>query len=192
MSPITTHSIHSKSVEIIFNSELLESQIILIRRQLNAVKNRFMLILKIRRKMKNDYSILRKLLVDNIIFYLNVVSFSQTNIRHTYCFLPDIIYAFFHTSLTWVLTYLWNFQFVIILYYYKFNHYYIISYGLYTWNQSLLQNSRIIVFKWNTQKINSWCNPLFHLAWEFYCKGKIQIIIGGKTLFTSKKLDLLM
>ena len=94
MSPITTHSIHSKSVEIIFNSELLESQIILIRRQLNAVKNRFMLILKIRRKMKNDYSILRKLLVDNIIFYLNVVSFSQTHIRHTYCFLPDIIYAF--------------------------------------------------------------------------------------------------
>jgi len=78
MSPITTHSIYSKSVEIIFNSELLESQIILIRRQLNAVKNRFMLILKIRRKMKNDYSILRKLLVDNIIFYLNVVSFSQT------------------------------------------------------------------------------------------------------------------
>ena len=130
-----------------------------------------MLILKIRRKMKNDYSILRKLLVDNIIFYLNVVSFSQTHIRHTYCFLPDIIYAFFHTSLTWVLTYLWNFQFVIILYYYidyKFNHYYIISYGLYTWNQSLLQNSRIIVFKWNTQKINSWCNPSFHLAWEFY------------------------
>ena len=164
MFPISTHSIHSKNVEIIFNSELLESQIILIRRQLNAVKNRFTLIWKIRRKMKNDYSILRKLLVDNIIFYLNVVSFSQTNIRHTYCFLPDIIYAFFHTSLTWVLTYLWNFQFVIILYYYKFNHYYIISYGLYTWNQSLLQNSRIIVFKWNTQKINSWYCPSFHLG----------------------------